>query len=104
MCGLVPWALTIEHHTGSVPGDFMGIIRGRCSQCGHWALLFGFTGEHRRPTHQERPNCACGGEHFWVAMCERIEGENGLPGFFDVGVVVGRCATCGRNLALVYTD
>jgi hypothetical protein len=27
-----------------------------------------------------------------------------LLGFFDEGVVVGKCSDCGRNRALVHTD
>jgi hypothetical protein len=27
-----------------------------------------------------------------------------LLGFFDEGVVVGKCVECGTNRALVYTD
>jgi hypothetical protein len=27
-----------------------------------------------------------------------------LKGFFDEGVVVGKCSQCGRNRALVHTE
>jgi hypothetical protein len=27
-----------------------------------------------------------------------------LSGFFDEGVVVGKCSECGRNRVIVYTD
>jgi hypothetical protein len=37
-------------------------------------------------------------------MCERIEGEEGIPGFFDEGVIVGKCILCNRNMAFVFTD
>jgi hypothetical protein len=39
-----------------------------------------------------------------VAEYERIERDDGMIGFFDEGVVVGKCSRCGRNRALVYTD
>ena len=103
-CGLVPFELTIEHHTGSEPYDFAGIMTGRCTRCGRSAVLFGITGEHRQPERRETPVCECGSKQFIAAMCERYEGEEGLTGFFDEGVLVGKCAVCGRNQALVFTD
>jgi hypothetical protein len=103
-CGAVPLALTIEHHTGSTKGDFKGLILGRCSECGSQERIFSFTGAHRRRLRDETPACQCGSAYYLVAECERIEGDEGLPGFFDEGVVVGRCSQCGRNRALVYTD
>jgi hypothetical protein len=39
-----------------------------------------------------------------VGECERIEGDEGLMGFFDEGVVAGMCAQCQRNRVLVETD
>jgi hypothetical protein len=39
-----------------------------------------------------------------VCECERFEGGDGLSGFFDEGVVVGKCSECGRNRVMVYTD
>ena len=103
-CGVVPLALTIEHHTGSEPGDFKGVIWGECTACGRRERLFSFTGEHRRPSREERPVCECGNARFLVGECERFEGDEGIRGFFDEGVVVGQCSRCGRNRALVYTD
>ncbi len=103
-CGVVPLELTIEHHTGSREGDFKGVITGRCSACGAEEKIFSFTGPHRKPWREERPACACGSKQFYVGECERIERDEGILGFFDEGVVVGKCAKCGRNRALVYTD
>ena len=56
-CGLVPLALTIEHHTGSKKRDFKGVITGRCSNCDTEARLFSFTGSHRKPERREEPRC-----------------------------------------------
>ena len=103
-CGAVPLALRIEHHTGSKKGDFKGLIFGRCSECGREERIFSFTGKHRKRLRDETPACQCGSAHFLVAECERIEGDEGLLGFFDEGVVVGQCSQCGRNQAFVYTD
>ena len=103
-CGVVPLELAIEHHTGSKKGDFKGVIWAQCSECGGKTRIFGFTGEHRRRERQEKPACECGSTRFLVGECERIEGGEGLPGFFDEGVVVGKCSECGRDQALVYTD
>lgn len=103
-CGVVPFKITIEHHTGSSQGDFKGMIWGECAECGCRTRLFGFTGAHRKRLREEKPVCACGNATFLVGECERIEGKQGLAGFFDEGVVVGKCSRCGRNRAFVYTD
>lgn len=103
-CGVVPLALTIEHHTGSKKGDFKGKIIGRCGTCGRKFSVLSFTGPQRRFVSEEQPACRCGSVHFLVGECERIEGNDGLLGFFDEGVIVGKCGTCGRNRAFVYTD
>ena len=103
-CGVVPFKLTIEHHTGSKKGSFKGVILGECAECGSGKRLFSFTGNHRERLREETPVCRCGSKHFLVGECERIEGDEGLMGFFDEGVVVGKCSRCGRNRVLVYKD
>lgn len=103
-CGVIPFEVTVEHHTGSRKGDFKGVIWGRCSKCGTTQRIFSFTGKHRTSLRQEKPQCKCGNKHLFVAECERIERDEGMPGFFDEGVVVGKCSDCGQNRVLVYTD
>ncbi|MHC1731344.1 MAG: hypothetical protein AB9888_04785 [Bacteroidales bacterium] len=103
-CGSNVFRLTVEHHTGSAEGNFRGIILGECSACGYLMRLFTFTGEHRKHMKNEWPECDCGNRNFLSGQCERIEGEMGIPGFFDEGVIVGRCASCHRNRVIVYTD
>lgn len=103
-CGVVPLALTIEHHTGSEDGDFKGAIFGQCSECGKQERVFRFTGEHRKPLRKEKPVCGCGHLYFFAGECERIERDEGLSGFFDEGVIVGQCSQCGEKRAFVYTD
>jgi hypothetical protein len=103
-CGVDPFELTIEHHTGSSKGDFKGLIWGECVGCGSRQRLFSFTGEHRKPLRMEKPICTCGNASFLTGECERIERDEGLLGFFDEGVVVGKCSRCGRNRTLVHTD
>jgi hypothetical protein len=103
-CGVVPLELTIEHHTGSKKGNFKGVIFARCPDCGGTKRIFSFTGEHRERLREEKPACKCGSVHFLVGECERIERDEGVLGFFDEGVVVGKCSECGRNRAFVYTD
>ena len=103
-CGVVPLELMIEHHSGSKANNFRGIIFGTCTECNDTARIFSFTGEHRTPEREEKPMCRCGSTHFLVGECERIEREEGLLGFFDEGVVVGKCAACGDKRAFVYTD
>lgn len=104
ICGVVPFGLTIEHHTGSRQGDFKGQIFGQCSICGHTTRILSFTGSHRKPEREEKPVCACGGTDFYVGECERIEGDAGVMGFFDEGVVAGLCSRCERTQVLVETD
>ena len=103
-CGVVPLELTIAHHTGSKEGDFKGKITGLCTKCGNNKLLFSFTGNQRKMVREENPTCTCGNRGFVVGECERIEGDEGLMGFFDEGVVVGKCSDCGKNQVLVLTD
>ncbi len=65
-CGGATFELTIEHHTGSVKGDFKGVIWGACADCGHRKRLFSFTGAHRTWQGEERPVCTCGHRSFCV--------------------------------------
>jgi hypothetical protein len=101
---VAPLELTIEHHSGSKKKNFQGVIFGTCTRCNNTARIFSFTGDHRTLEREEKPVCKCGGVHFLVGECERIERDDGLLGFFDEGVVVGKCVECGTNRALVYTD
>jgi len=102
-CGTVPLTLTIEHHSGSQKNNFRGVIWAQC-ECGRKERIFSFTGDHRKPERDETPTCRCGCKWFLVCECERFEGEGGLFGFFDEGVVVGKCSQCGRNRVMVFTD
>ena len=103
-CHSQKFKLTIEHHTGSEKWSFKGIIWGDCSSCGYLMRLFTFTGEHREKLRIEYPTCDCGNRDFLAGQCERYEGEQGIPGFFDEGVVAGKCAECKRNQVFVFTD
>ena len=103
-CGVVPIELSFEHHSGSKKGKFKGVITGRCSRCASEERLFSFTGEGRERLRVQNPVCKCGGTEFLAGNCERIEGDEGLWGFFDEGIIVGQCSHCGKNHAFVYTD
>jgi hypothetical protein len=103
-CGSPIFRLTIEHHTGSEVWNFRGIIWGECSECGYLGRLFTFTGNNRVKVREERPECECGSRIFITGQCERFEGNKGIPGFFDEGVIVGRCTLCNRNRVFVFTD
>ena len=103
-CGVVPLEVTIEHHTGSKKSNFRGVITGLCSKCGKKVQVLKFTGKQRKPLREEKPACTCGGQQFVVAEMERIEREDGMMGFFDEGVVVGKCSECGKNKVFVQTD
>ena len=103
-CGLVPLELIIEHHTGSKKSNFRGIISAKCSVCGVTESIFSFTGKHRKVMRKEKPKCICNNDKFIAAECERFEQAGGIPGFFDEGIVVGKCAACSRNRSFVFTD
>lgn len=103
-CGQSSFRVTIEHHTGSEEWDFKGIIWGNCTICGKIVRLFTYTADHRRLLKEERPECECSARIFSVALCERTEGEKGLKGFFDEGVIVGKCTSCRRNRVFAFTD
>ena len=103
-CGVVPMELTIQHHTGSKKQDFKGIIWGHCFQCGEENRILSFTGKQRKPEREESPVCMCGNMRVYICECERFERDEGIPGFFDEGVVVGQCAECGQNQTIVFTD
>jgi hypothetical protein len=103
-CGTSPLALTVEHHSGSRQGKFRGVIYGECLICAKKGIIYRFTGSHREKAGEEVPACHCGHRYFLVAELERIERENGLAGFFDEGLVVGKCASCNRNRVIISTD
>lgn len=103
-CKSSKFRLTIEHHTGSEEWNFRGIIWGECAGCGYLMRLFTFTGDSRQWLREDRPECECGNRTYTVAMCERYEGEQGIPGFFDEGVIVGKCEDCGLKRTIVFTD
>lgn len=96
--------ITIEHHSGSEEWRFRGVIWGECAVCGYLMRLFTFTGEHREILSTDYPVCDCGNRDFIAGQCERYEGEQGILGFFDEGVIVGKCTKCNRNKAFVFTD
>jgi hypothetical protein len=106
LCGVVPLELSIEHDEGSKPGRFKGMIWVRCSKCGARKDLLAFTAypERGKIIQVETPTCACGSVGFYVLECERIEVWDGVPSFFDEGVVAGKCARCGALRAFVFTD
>ena len=103
-CGVVPLRLAVEHHTGSKKSSFRGVIHGVCSECASVKRVFSFTGQHRERIREEIPKCKCGHDQFFVGECERIERDDGMMGFFDEGVVVGKCPNCNRKRTFVHTD
>lgn len=104
-CGAALLELIIEHDEGDRPGDFHGTVWMQCALCGARRILLAVTSEPRKPIEQiECPVCECGEKAFFVLLCERIEVWDGVPSFFDEGVVAGKCAHCGRLRAFVFTD
>ena len=103
-CGLAPQAVTVKHHKRSQPRDFRGVIAAACEGCGGEATVFSYTALEPEPEREERLRCECGAGYFWLMIGDRIEGDDGLPGFFDEGVVAARCARCARQQIVVYYD
>lgn len=103
-CGSGTWEVVLDHDPGSDWRDFNGFVVGRCTRCHEYAALFAFFAPDRRCGSEEYLSCPCGSTRFSVAMCERYEGDDGIPGFFDEGVIVGKCADCKRNAVFAFTD
>jgi len=103
-CQSTEFELIIEYHSGSRKGKFKGVIWGDCPKCGSRKCLFSFTGKERTLIREKKPTCNCRHARFTVGECERFEADEGITGFFDEGVVVGKCLNCGCNQAFVYTD
>jgi hypothetical protein len=83
--------------------DFAGTVYGTCIQCNQEQILFGITRDNHPEEEQEHPTCSCGSDAFILCMCERYEGLSGLTGFFDEGVLAGKCETCGAFKTFLYT-
>lgn len=103
-CGGGPLSLEVEPHSGSRAGSFRGAIFGQCAHCGGASRLWYFSGEHRRALARTAVSCACGKGLFLAAEAERVEGHDGLPGFFDEGLVAAVCVGCGKVQTVVEVD
>jgi hypothetical protein len=100
-CQGVEFGVVVERHSGDETGDFHGVLRTRCANCGDEDVKLSITsGGNPAPLSTEDPECECGGKIFHVGMCERWEDW----GFFDEGTVSAMCALCGRMRGLVDTD
>jgi hypothetical protein len=84
--------------------DFAGTVYGTCIQCNQEQKLFSIQRGNYPEEEQEYHVCSCGSDAFILCMCERYEGLSGLAGFFDEGVLVGKCETCGTPKTFLYTD
>ncbi|MFW9958222.1 MAG: hypothetical protein ACFFCT_09125 [Candidatus Odinarchaeota archaeon] len=84
--------------------DFAGTVYGTCIQCNQEQNLFSIKRGNYTEKVQEYPVCSCGSDAFILCMCERYEGPSGLTGFFDEGVLVGKCETCGTFNTFLCTD
>jgi len=110
ICGITPLRIKLEHHAGyrlgsSISNDFVGIFWGTCTKCDKKIKFFSITNEYSKTVRVEYPKCGkCGNDAFYVLECERYEGENGLKGFFDEGIVVGKCSECNTLMVIVQTD
>lgn len=90
--------------TARPPSDFAGTLRGTCTECGMEKTLFSIITDGLPEVKDEHPICSCGSDAFILCLCERYEGEEGLSGFFDEGVIVGKCVVCGVNRTFLFTD
>lgn len=105
---VVPFTLRISYSDACDDArpaqDFAGTVFGTCSKCGSTDSIFGIIRGNWPETEQEHPVCSCGSDSFILCMCERYEGAYGLQGFFDEGVLVGRCSNCGIPRTFLFTD
>ncbi|MBN2229065.1 MAG: hypothetical protein JW779_05680 [Candidatus Thorarchaeota archaeon] len=84
--------------------DFAGTVHSRCSTCGSTGIVLSIIRGENPEDEQETPRCSCGSDTFILCMCERYEGVEGLQGFFDEGVLVGKCSDCGSLKTFLFTD
>jgi len=105
---IVPLALDISYSRACDKArpalDFAGTVRSTCSKCGSIETKFSIIRDQHPEVEQEHQVCSCGSDSFFVCMCERYEGVQGLQGFFDEGVIVGKCSTCGSHKTFLFTD
>jgi len=102
-CRVNRFRLRVEHHEGDEPGDFRGVIRATCADCGAVEELMSVVAHEpseRKVERTEIPHCDCGGDVFAVGSCDRWEDW----GFFDEGTWVAACCACGREQSLADTD
>jgi len=108
-CGrMVPISLLISYSKACDKArpalDFAGTVQSTCSNCGLVEIRLRIIRGKNPEVEQEHPVCSCGSQSFFVCMCERYEGAQGLQGFFDEGVIVGKCSTCGSLRTFLFTD
>jgi hypothetical protein len=100
-CGGISFVATIERYERDTPGDFHGILRTRCTGCGHAKDALPKVVLGTAPIAPlEYPRCVCDSDTFHVGQCDRWEDWD----YFDEGTVVALCATCGVLKALVDID
>jgi hypothetical protein len=105
---VVPFSLRISYSEACSDGrpayDFAGTVFGTCTHCNQEQILLSIKVDDFEEDEQEYPVCSCGSDTFVLCMCDRYEGPSGLEGFFDEGVLVGKCETCGTHRTFLYTD
>jgi len=108
VCGWVALRMKITEYDDSQQHDFHGSVDGECAQFGSSWQLFevassrcvdGEWQNNRQIAKVEHPVCHCGGEAFYTAIYNLYESD-----FFDEGVLVGKCAKCGKNKVFVRLD
>ena len=105
---VVPFSLCISYSRACDDArpaqDFAGTVHSTCSKCGSKGIVLSIKRGAFPEEEQETPRCSCGSDSFYLCMCERYEGANGLEGFFDEGVIVGKCSRCGALKTFLFTD
>jgi len=108
-CELIaPFSLLISYSNACdenrPASDFAGTIYSTCSICGSVETPLSIIRGNHPEAEKEHPVCSCGSNSFFLCMCERYEGAHGLEGFFDEGVIVGKCSSCGSFRTFLFTD
>lgn len=105
---IVPFSLLISYSEACdnmrPAQDFAGTVHSTCSKCGSKGVVLCIKRGEYSEVEQEIPRCSCGSDTFFLSMCERYEGAYGLEGFFDEGVLVGKCSRCGNLKTFLFID
>lgn len=100
-CGGMTFYTIVEPDLAARRGRFNGRVLATCEECGDRSLFLSVLPQHPDTGGQvaEVLACECGNHTFHLGMGELFD-----DGFFDMGLVVGRCTNCLQPRVVVETD